>query len=134
MLLRNLAAAIWKKILRETMQEVQWHGGVLPKNTHVVIYAPYFHRDDENLPDAHRFAPDLWLETSPGGRWPLIPFSEGPGICPAHNFVPMLGSMMIAAILEKRRIALQDPKRLQTDHSLPGTLDNYTLRFNLANP
>ncbi|MFC1457963.1 cytochrome P450 [Microvirga arabica] len=119
-------------ILRETTEDVQWPGGIMRKHTHVLIYAPYFHRDHENLPEAHQFAPDLWLTPAPGGRWPLIPFSEGPGICPAHNLVPTLGSMMIAAILGRRRIELKDGDRLQSDRPLPGALDNYTLRFSLA--
>jgi len=119
-------------ILRETTEDVQWPGGVMRKHTHVLIYTPYFHRDDENLPEAHHFAPDLWLGAAPGGHWPLIPFSEGPGTCPARNLVPTLGSMMIAAILGRRRIELKDRDRLHSGRPLPGTLDNYTLRFNLA--
>jgi cytochrome P450 len=119
-------------ILRETTEETEWDGGTMAKKTHIIIYAPYFHRDDESLPYAHRFEPDIWLAEEPGGGWPLIPFSGGPGICPARNLVPMLGSAMIAAIMEARSVELAEPERLSADRPMPGTLDNYSLRFRLG--
>lgn len=118
-------------ILRETTQDVPWRGGVMPKNTHVLIFAPFFHRDDENLPEANRFAPELWLDPAARRDWPLVPFSGGPGTCPAHHLVPMLGSMMIAAILARRTVRLHQPERLLPSRPLPGTLDNFSLSFDL---
>jgi hypothetical protein len=117
-------------ILRETTREVEWDGGIMPANTHVLIYAPYFHRDDESLEYAHRFAPELWLEEEPGRSWPLIPFSGGPGICPARHLVPMMGSAIIAALLSSREIELRHPN-LDPNKPLPGTLDNYRMSFTL---
>lgn len=118
-------------ILRETTAETEWGGRVMPSNTNVIVFAPYFHRDDENLEYAHRFEPDLWLQDDPGGRWALIPFSGGAGICPGRHLVTMLGSAMLAAIMRGRTVKLQVPKGLGPDQALPGTLDNYSLRFSL---
>jgi len=118
-------------IFRETTREVTSGGGRLPKHAQILVYVPFFHRDDENLPQAHRFAPELWFGAGTEGRWPLIPFSEGPGVCPAHHLVPMMGSFMMAAILGRNRIALRRPERLRTDRPMPGTLDNFHLRFAL---
>ena len=119
-------------ILRETTRDVAFDTGTMPKNTHVMIFAPYFHRDDENLDYAHRFHPDLWLSETPGGGWPLVPFSGGPAACPARDFVPMIGSAMMAHILEGRRLALPRPDRLDPAKPMPGTLDNYTLKLRLS--
>ncbi|WP_230532768.1 cytochrome P450 [Microvirga roseola] len=115
-------------IFRETTEDVEWDGGTVPKNTHILIFTPFFHRDDERLYYAHRFNPDLWLQNEPGNGWPLVPFSGGPGICPARDFVPMMGSAMIAALMSAREIVLKNPP-LDPGKPLPGTLDNYSLTF-----
>lgn len=118
-------------ILRETTEEVRWDGGVMPKNTNILIFTPYFHRDDENLSYANRFTPELWLGGEPDGRWPLIPFSDGPGICPGRNLVALLASAMTAAILDGHLVELDPPDTLRSDQELPGTLDYFSLRFKL---
>jgi hypothetical protein len=48
-------------VLRETTRETTWETGVLPPKTGILIFAPYFHRDDQRLPYADRFAPEVWL-------------------------------------------------------------------------
>lgn len=120
-------------ILRETKEETQWRNGTMPKNTSVVIYAPFFHRDDANLPRADSFQPDLWMQGTRQGEWPLIPFSGGPGICPARNLVPMLGSATLAYLLDGRSFAMNTPARLDPRQPMPGLLDNYTLAFSIRN-
>lgn len=117
-------------ILRETTAETTWDGGTMPANTSLVIFAPYFHRDDENLEFADRFTPDLWLDGR-AGDWPLVPFSKGPAVCPARNLVPMVGSAMLAAIIGARDVELETPSLLKSVDRLPGTLDNYSLKFGL---
>lgn len=117
-------------ILRETTAETEWESGLMPANTSLVIFAPFFHRDDENLDFAHRFTPDIWLD----GRaddWPLLPFSKGPAVCPARNLVPMVGSAMLAAIIGASDVELETPSLLEPVDRLPGTLDNYSLQFTL---
>lgn len=47
-------------ILRETTGETNWKTGALPAETAIVIFTPFFHRDNERLSYADRFAPDLW--------------------------------------------------------------------------
>jgi hypothetical protein len=118
-------------ILRETAREVAWPNGAMPKGTQVLIYTPFFHRDDERLSEAHRFAPDVWLDPDPARRYPFVPFSDGPAICPAHNFVPELSSLVIAAILKRRHPRINDRHGLDPKLHLPGTLNPFTLRFSL---
>ncbi|HEY8567386.1 MAG TPA: cytochrome P450 [Beijerinckiaceae bacterium] len=118
-------------ILRETMQDLAWPGGRIEKNTQLLIFVPFFHRDEERLAEAHRFAPELWLGPATPRRWPLIPFSEGPGTCPAHHLVPLVGSAMIASLLHDHAIALDPPDRLVADRPLPGTLAHVGVRLTL---
>ncbi|HEV7277457.1 MAG TPA: cytochrome P450 [Devosiaceae bacterium] len=117
-------------ILRESTAETTWESGTMPANTSIVVYAPFFHRDDEALDFAHRFTPDLWLDGR-AGDWPLVPFSKGPAVCPAKNLVPMVASAMLAAIIAARDVELENPSLLQPLDRLPGTLDNYSLQFGL---
>jgi cytochrome P450 len=116
-------------ILRQTTAETNWERGRMPKDTSVLIFAPFFHRDEERLPFAHRFAPDVWLDDN--REWPLVPFSGGTAICPAHNFVPMIASAALAALLGGRRPVLVKGAKLGPEAPLPGTLDNYALRFRM---
>jgi cytochrome P450 len=117
-------------ILRETTRETYWGGRALPAGTHLVIYLPYFHRDDENLAYAHRFTPELWLSANLRGSWPLISFSEGPGVCPGRQLVLLVGCAMMAAILRKHEIKLNETSRIP-DGPLPGALDQSTLSFSV---
>jgi cytochrome P450 len=123
-------------VLRQTTEETRWESGVMPEKTGVMIFAPFFHRDDQRLPYANRFSPELWLEEGkedqarPPMDWPLIPFSGGPAICPGRNVVLLLTSNMLAAVLGERQIRLVSEPKLQPGQ-LPGTLNNYGLRFRL---
>ncbi len=119
-------------VLRETLAETQWEAGTLPKGTGILIFTPFFHRDDERSADAHRFRPEDWIGRDPGDAAPLVPFSAGPGVCPARHLVPMIGSAMLASLLAgERAITLLPPGRLDPERPLPGTLDPFTLRFAL---
>ena len=127
-------------ILRQTTRDTVWNGGTMPAGTGVLVFTPFFHRDDRRMACADRFAPELWLKDdkvrdAQDRDWPLIPFSSGPVTCPARNLVLMLTSVMLGALIDEGadgkalRLAPQgrlDPARL------PGTLDNYGLRFAFA--
>lgn len=116
-------------ILRETTTEVEFDHGVMPAGTSVLVFAPFFHRDDRNLDFAHRFAPELWGRPRTRKDWPLVPFSAGLGICPGRHLVLLLTSNFMAEILGHSELELQshtlDPE------SLPSLLNNYGLRFRL---
>jgi cytochrome P450 len=115
-------------VLRQTTRATRWAQGTMPADTGLLIYAPFFHRDDQRLPHADRFTPDLWLRERGERDWPLVPFSEGPAGCPGRNLVLLLASNMLAALLDGRPVRLLPESRLDPAR-LPGTLDNYTLRF-----
>lgn len=120
-------------ILRQTTHATEWETGLLPARAGVMIYAPFFHRDGERLAQADRFAPELWLEGHEALVWPLIPFSAGPAVCAGRDLVLLVGSVMLAALLDGRQVRLKPPHhRLSQAEPLPATLNPYGLRFELS--
>jgi cytochrome P450 len=115
-------------VLRDTTAETTWEAGTLPAGTGVVIFAPLFHRDDQQLPYAHRFAPDEWLRDRTDEDWPLIPFSGGPGMCPGRNLVLLTTSTILASLVRRHTFGLAEPGKLDPSH-LPGTLSPYHLEL-----
>ncbi|NUL45753.1 cytochrome P450 [Cellulosimicrobium funkei] len=115
-------------ILRDTTAETRWRNGVLPTGTALVIFAPFFHRDDVTLPEAHRFSPDLWTRDRDDSDWPLVPFSGGPGMCPGRNVVLLTSSLVLGELLNRRELTAGKP--LDTNR-LPGTLSPFSTTFTL---
>lgn len=139
--LRRLRAAVLESvrlwpttpmILRETTRDTEWAGALLPAGTALLVYAPYLHRDDDALDVAHRFAPELWLGDGPAGDartdWPLVPFSEGPGVCPGQNLVLLTASTFLATLLEHHDHALTHPRSLDPS-GVPGVISPFRVRF-----
>jgi cytochrome P450 len=118
-------------ILRQTSAETKWSGAAMPKDTGVLIYVPFFHRDDTRLPFAHRFAPEQWMGGAAPERSALIPFSAGPAVCAGQQLVLLLTSLMLASLLRDRELRLESPAPLNTHRPLPATLNNFSLRFSI---
>jgi cytochrome P450 len=116
-------------VLRETTAPTTWETGELRAKTGILIFANFFHRDDQRLPYAERFMPELWLEHRTNQHWPLIPFSGGPAMCPGRNLVLLTSSSMLAALLRDHRLRLISHQSLGPQRPLPYTLNNYALRF-----
>jgi cytochrome P450 len=101
------------------------------------VVAIVFHRPEEQLSVANTFSPVVWLDDGvdyqgvPPRTWPLVPFSGGPAICPGRNLVLLLASNMLAALVDDHALRLVDADRLPPS-DLPGTLDNYSLRFHIG--
>ncbi|MDN6457389.1 MAG: cytochrome P450 [Yaniella sp.] len=117
-------------ILRETTKETQWRNGTLDKGTSILIFAPFFHRDDETLADAHCFAPELWLENRNDNDWPLVPFSGGLGMCPGRNVVLLTASMVLGELFRNHDFTAENTAAEPLDvEQLPGTLSPFSSRF-----
>lgn len=112
-------------ILRQTDRDTTWGDAVVRTGTGVLIHVPFLHRDDERLPFAHRFAPGTWLNGE-APQWPLIPFSGGPGECPAKNLVLMLAGSTLAALLARHGYTLPPTLRIDPG-ALPATFDHFSL-------
>ena len=61
-------------VLRDTTEATEWEAGTLRAGAAVLIFSALFHRDDERLPYADAFSPDLWQDGERTVDWPLIPF------------------------------------------------------------
>jgi cytochrome P450 len=118
-------------ILRDTTTETTWERGLLPGGTGLLIVAPFFHRDESRLVEAHRFAPELWAEPRSVEDWPLVPFSEGPVVCPGQPLVLLIASTVVARLVKEHDLRMHDAGRLSRNGRLPSVLDNYSLRFAL---
>lgn len=118
-------------LLRQSTAETWWPDGSLPAETGMIIFEPYFHRDGERLEFADRFSPEVWDGTSVMPELAFVPFSGGPGICPANNLVPMVTSAMLGALVDGREyeVVSRQKRALNPDKPLPGTLNNFGLRF-----
>lgn len=112
-------------ILRQTDRATGWDGSIMAKDTGILIHVPFMHRDDERLPFAHRFAPEIWLDERAAAS-ALIPFSGGPGTCPAKNLVLLLASSTLSRIVGQRRLLLP-PGRAMDMARLPMTFDHFSL-------
>ncbi len=114
-------------VLRQATRSVNWTNGVMPDKCGVLIFAPYFHRDEGRVPHANSFHPGRWLNDD-DGDWALIPFSEGPAACPGRHLVLMLTSAFLSHLLEGPPLTLPSGT-LDPRQPMPGTLNNFALRF-----
>ncbi|HEX4681443.1 MAG TPA: cytochrome P450 [Gemmatimonadaceae bacterium] len=119
-------------ILRQTTALTTWESGTLQKGAGVLIFVPYFDRDDTRAPFANSFEPDLWLGGAAPERWPLIPFSLGPAVCPGRQIVQLTGSAMLDALLQTHDFRLASSAPLSAGQPIPPTLDPFSLRFALV--
>ena len=120
-------------ILRSSTVPTSWGGRSIAGDTEFVVHAPFLHRDDERLPYANRFEPELWTSPdAPATAACLVPFSAGPGECPGKNIVLFTASTTLAFILSRFDVSLQRPRRFGPDMRLPGTLSPFRLRFGLT--
>lgn len=119
-------------ILRSSTVSTAWGDGrYIPADTEFVVHVPFLHRDDERLPYANRFEPELWMSDGPEAEACLVPFSAGPGECPGKNLVLFTASTTLAFILSRNDVSLRRPRRLGPNVRLPGTLSPFRLRFGL---
>jgi cytochrome P450 len=116
-----------RAILRDTTGETTWATGTLPGGTALLIHTPFFDRNVERLEFADRFVPELWLGGQPEHNG-LVPFSDGPAMCPGRNLVLLLTSSLLAVLLAEHDFS-QPGRRLDASRPLPATLSPFGLRF-----
>jgi cytochrome P450 len=127
------ALRLWQTtpaILRENDGGFSWNDCQLRKGTGIIIFTPFFGRDDdERLEFANKMSPSIWERSQNDAlaELGLVPFSGGPAICPAHNLVPLLACLAISAVLTERDLSLIAPKL--GPQQLPGTLNHFEIRL-----
>lgn len=118
-------------ILRDTTEDTQWRDGsiTIAKGAGLMIVVPGFHRDDELLPFAHQFEPDIWVDGRAQQYPQLVPFSAGPAECPGRNLVLFVTSTLLAHMLTALSYELTSTPKPSPDKPLPMTLNQLTLDF-----
>jgi cytochrome P450 len=127
------AMRIWPTtplLSRETLEETQWNGEVVPAGTQIMIFNTFFHRDGETHDFADRFAPEAWTEGNARQDWTFNHFSHGPQGCPGAWVALFVGKAVIADVLRQRRIQLVSPK-LDPARPLPYMLNYFAIRLAL---
>jgi cytochrome P450 len=120
-------------ILRDTTDITQWRDGAdrftIAKGAALMIATPAFHRDNELLPFADAFTPDIWLDGRAQQYPQLVPFSAGPAECPGRNLVLFVTSTLLAQLLVATDFQLQSSPRPSPERPLPITLNQMALDF-----
>jgi cytochrome P450 len=124
-------------ILRDTTEDTAWREGndrfTIEKGAGLMIVVPAFHRDEQTLPYAHEFTPDIWLDGRAQHQPQLVPFSAGPAECPGRNVVLFTTSTMLAHLLHALDLRLTSTPQLSPREPLPVTLNQLTLDFAVQN-
>jgi cytochrome P450 len=117
---------------RQTTAATSWGGATMAEGTSILLFAPYFHRDDRRLPFANRFAPEIWMDGPGITKLPLIPFSGGPGECPGRHVVLLVGAALLAHVLRSSKLKLLGGQKLDPARALPGTLNHFSITLRLV--
>nr|KEP22635.1 hypothetical protein DA06_18450 [Georgenia sp. SUBG003] len=116
-------------ILRDSVEDTSWSGRHAAAGTGFAVASSFFHRDEETLPWADRFEPQIWLDGRAEASRALVPFSAGPARCPGRTLVLDLTSELLAAVVRGRGLTIAAPRRLDAGAPLPRTLDHAGLTF-----
>lgn len=128
------SARLWPTtplLLRDSVSETRWERGTLPAGAAVLVPAWFLHRDDTRA-DAHRFAPDGWLDGTLDADPAIVPFSAGPAHCPGRELVLLTASTVLAALLDGHDLEVGPRGVIVPGRAVPGGLDPFTLRFTAA--
>jgi cytochrome P450 len=114
-------------LVRRTATDTEWQGTTVPAGTRVMIPAAAFHRA-RRLPNANRFAPEIWLDGSGDADWSLNLFSRGGAQCAGRNLALVLATASLAEMLRQAEFGLLNPK-LSPGRPLPYAINPLTTRF-----
>lgn len=117
-------------ILRQATRSVEFTPGIMPEGSSALIFAPYFHRDDRHLEYANTFSPHIWDAERTNTDWPLVPFSDGSGICPGRHLVLMLTSNFIAELVRAHEVRLLQPSL--DPRNVASTFNTYGAEFRVT--
>ena len=115
---------------RETLEDIDWNGVVVPAGTQVLISNLFMHRDKQEHDYADRFAPEEWIEGNAAEDWSFNHFSHGPQGCPGAGLSLFVGTEVLNRLLSERRLTLESPS-LDPGKPLPHMLDFFRIKIAL---
>jgi cytochrome P450 len=113
-------------LARETTRDAELCGEALDEGTQVLLLNTFNHRDTDQVPDADRFRPERWAHGPDDYRFNHL--SHGTQDCPGASLVRLLGTAVIARLLERSTLELQHPE-LDAGRPVPHMLDFFSIRF-----
>ncbi|WHT15921.1 cytochrome P450 [Crossiella sp. CA-258035] len=113
-------------ILRESTVDTTLGGHEIPQGATVILFAPYLHRNPAG------FTPEIWQDGTAHFHGALVPFSDGPAVCPGRNLVLLLTTQVLATLRREHEIGLLTRAHLRPGRRLPSVLDHFALRFALT--
>jgi cytochrome P450 len=113
-------------LARETTRDAELCGERLDEGTQILILNTFNHRDTGQLPDADRFRPERWAHGPDDYRFNHL--SHGTQDCPGASMVRLLGTAVIARLLQRSALTLRSPE-LDAGEPLPHMLDFFAIRF-----
>jgi cytochrome P450 len=116
-------------LLRQSTEPTTWGRVEAPEGTTFAVFTPFFHRDWHTLTYANRFQPRIWLDGEAALNPALVPFSDGPGVCPGRNFALLIASTALAAVLEHHTAIPTSAVSMTPD--VPATVNHFALTFRL---
>lgn len=110
----RLHPPVWA-IGREAIEDVVIGGYLVPKGQQVWLSQWVNHRDVRYFPEPERFLPERWLDGLEKSlpRFAYYPFSGGPRICIGNTFATMEAVLLLATILRRFRLSLEDKRPLK---------------------
>lgn len=115
---------------RETTDEVELRGEVLPAGTQIVISNVFGHRDRDRLDYADRFAPEEWIDGHAGTDAAFNFFSRGPQGCPGSAMALGIGEEILALLIDRFTPVTQSGE-VDLERPLPHMLDFFGIRVRL---
>lgn len=123
-------------IVRDTTAVTEWgreqRRFPIDPGTAMLIVTGAFHRDDELLPFADSFVPDIWLDGTAQQYPQLQPFSSGPAACPGQDLVLFTSSTALAVLLSSGDYALRSTPDLTPRQPLPATFSHLLIEFDAS--
>jgi cytochrome P450 len=113
-------------LARETTRDAELCGEALEAGTQVLLLNTFNHRDTDQVPDADRFRPERWAHGPDDYRFNHL--SHGTQDCPGAPLVRLLGTAVIARLLERSTLELRHPE-LDAGEPVPHMLDFFSIRF-----
>jgi cytochrome P450 len=113
-------------LARETTTDTTLAGEPVSEGTQVMILNVFNHRDPDRVEGADRVQPERWANGQRDYRFNHL--SNGAQDCPGGAMVLLLGTAVLARMLERFELELETPK-LEPGEPLPHMLDFFSIRF-----
>jgi cytochrome P450 len=113
-------------LAREAVQDATVAGTRIPEGTQLMLLNVFSHRDAAHVDRADEFVPERWLDRAPDYRFNHL--SNGSQDCPGGPLVLLLGSAVVAGVLNRYDLALTEPQ-IPARGSLPHMLNFFETRF-----